>query len=244
MKQLLFVTILLCATTGLAFGQANNKAAQELDKVTETFRAAYLRRDAEALASMLADDFLIVSSPYNQGMDKTQFLAGLKRPMSSPQKWEAYEYSETVRHYYGDTAVAFMVATLKGINPNNEPYTSRSRLTATSIKQQGRWQIAAIHMTPIPIERVAAKVDPKVYDAYVGQYQFPGAVVTVSREGDKLFWQAAGAVKNELIPANETTFYLKDSLTQNVMVKDETGKVTHVKQILSDGRAASFKKIK
>ena len=246
MKHTLLLTLMIIASATLSFAQADNsKAIQEIDKLTETFRAAYFRRDTEVLNPLLAEDFLIVSNPATPGVNKTLFLAGLKRPLVSPQRWDSYEFSEVVKHAYGDAVIVFSVVTQKGMNPNNEPYTSRWRATTTAVKRQDSWQIAAIHLSSIPRERVAAKVDPKVFDAYVGQYQFPSAVITVAREGDKLFWQASTSTsKLELIPANDTTFYLPNSQTQNLFVKDESGKVTHVKQILSDGNDASFKKIK
>jgi ketosteroid isomerase-like protein len=240
------VTMILSLLAATAFAQTpDNKTEQEVEKVTEAFRVAYLHRDADAIAQMLTDDFLIVSNPAVPGVDKTRYLAGLKQPLPSPQRWDSYEFSEIVRHYYGDTLVTFTVATLKGINPNNEPFTSRARFTTTSVKRQGRWQIVAIHGSPIPIERAAAKVDPKLFDAYAGQYQFPSSVITVTREGDKLFWQSSTATtKVELIPASETAFFVRGSQNQNIFVKDETGQVAHIKQVLVDGREARFKKIK
>src|SRR5688572_16952534 len=37
----------------------------------------------------------------------------------------------------------------------------------------------------VPVERVVVKVDPKIYDAYVGEYEVePGVVIAVTREGD------------------------------------------------------------
>ncbi len=248
--QALTLVVFLCALASLAFGQGNTKSVdpkteQEIEKVSEAFRVAFLRRDADALAPMLTEDFLIINNPAVPGQDKAQYLAGIKRPLPSPQRWDSYEFSEVVRHYYGDALVTVLVGTLKGIAPNNEPFTSRTRFTSVAVKQQGRWQIAVIHGAPIPVERTAAKVDPKVFDAYAGQYQFPNAVVTVTREGDKLVWQSSATTnKVELIPASETTFFVRGSQVHNVFVKDGSGHVTHIKQILLDGRETSFKKIK
>src|SRR5262249_16748412 len=37
----------------------------------------------------------------------------------------------------------------------------------------------------IPRERVAIKIDPKILDAYVGQYEFPTTfIITITKEGD------------------------------------------------------------
>ena len=48
----------------------------------------------------------------------------------------------------------------------------------------------------MPVERKAIKIDPAIFDAYVGEYQLtPTLVLTVSREGDKLMAQATGQPK-------------------------------------------------
>jgi hypothetical protein len=62
---------------------------------------------------------------------------------------------------------------------------------------------------PKPPDPVVIKVDPKIYDAYLGQYEFDAtSVVTVSRLGDKLFVEAGGQ-RVELLPISETTFFPK-----------------------------------
>jgi hypothetical protein len=88
----------------------------------------------------------------------------------------------------------------------------------------------AHHETPIPnARRVAAKVDPKVFDAYVGEYQItPNYIVKVKREGDKLMDQWPGdAVYTEDVPVSESTFVAKGELGEVIYVKDDTGKVSH-----------------
>ena len=50
------------------------------------------------------------------------------------------------------------------------------------------------------------KIDPAIYDAYTGQYEGGFGVVTITREGDKLFAQPTGQSKEELIPQSETRF--------------------------------------
>jgi len=88
----------------------------------------------------------------------------------------------------------------------------------------------------IPRQREVAKVDPKIYDAYVGKYQLaPTFALTVTREGDKLFAQATGQGKNEIFPESETKFFLRAVDAQISFVKDESGKVTHL--ILHQGGA-------
>jgi CubicO group peptidase (beta-lactamase class C family) len=75
--------------------------------------------------------------------------------------------------------------------------------------------------------RVAAKVDTKIYDAYVGEYEFgPNRLITITREGDRLFAQRAGGPRDEILPENEMTFFLTVADVQLSFVKDDAGKVT------------------
>ena len=79
-----------------------------------------------------------------------------------------------------------------------------------------------------PRSRVVAKVDPKLYDEYVGKYELsPTFALTVTREGDRLITQATGQGKVEVFPESETDFFLKVTDAQITFVKED-GKVTHL----------------
>jgi CubicO group peptidase (beta-lactamase class C family) len=96
----------------------------------------------------------------------------------------------------------------------------------------------------LPVERVVVKVDPKIYDAYVGEYELgPGFVLTVTREGDRLMMQATGQGKAEAFPASETNFFFKVVRADITFVKDAAGLVTHL-VLNQNGRQVNAKKIK
>jgi hypothetical protein len=80
----------------------------------------------------------------------------------------------------------------------------------------------------IPAERTVAKIDPAVFDAYVGKYELaPTFVITVTREGNSLMTQATGQGKFEVFPESETTFFAKVAQITITFVKGPDGKVTH-----------------
>ncbi|MCA1617995.1 MAG: serine hydrolase [Acidobacteria bacterium] len=96
----------------------------------------------------------------------------------------------------------------------------------------------------LPVERVAVKVDPKVYDAYVGEYELePGFVLTITREGDRLMMQATGQGKAEAFPASETNFFFKVVRADITFFKDAGGRVTHL-VLNQGGRQMNAKKVK
>ncbi len=98
----------------------------------------------------------------------------------------------------------------------------------------------------IPV-RTIARVDPRVFDAYVGQYQpNPSVVLTVTREGDKLMMQqGSSAEKRELLPESEANFFTNENrLLTYSFVKDEKGQVTHLALQTAGREIARATKIK
>lgn len=94
------------------------------------------------------------------------------------------------------------------------------------------------------LENPTGKVDPAIYDAYVGQYElWSGFVITITREGDKLMEQATGQPKFELFPESETKFFLRVVDAQVTFVKDEKGQVTGI-VLRQNGQDVPGKKIK
>jgi len=93
-----------------------------------------------------------------------------------------------------------------------------------------------------PASRTEVKVDPKIFDAYVGQYQLgPNFIITITKEGDRLMIQATGQPKFDLFPESESKYFLKVVDAQITFEKDETGKVTRL--ILHQGGDQPAKKI-
>jgi tetratricopeptide (TPR) repeat protein len=94
------------------------------------------------------------------------------------------------------------------------------------------------------LEQGPVKVDPAIFDAYVGEYELaPGFVLRVYREGEKFMTQATGQGPVEILATSETTFSPKTFPGKLTFVKDPDGKVTSM--ILSqNGRDVNGKKIK
>jgi CubicO group peptidase (beta-lactamase class C family) len=61
-----------------------------------------------------------------------------------------------------------------------------------------------------PKEHKEIDVDPKLFDGYVGRYQLaPNFIISVTREGDRLFAQATNQAKLEIFPEGERDFFYK-----------------------------------
>ncbi len=58
--------------------------------------------------------------------------------------------------------------------------------------------------------RTEVKVDPVVFDRYVGQYQLaPSAILTVTRDGSQFFVQLTGQPRFDIFAESEKKFFLK-----------------------------------
>ena len=97
-----------------------------------------------------------------------------------------------------------------------------------------------------PKERVVAaiKIDSKILDIYVGQYEFPMFVLNVTKEGDRLMAQpSSGGPKAELIPESETKFFIREEEGSQFVFASDGSKVTHIEATLR-GQQFKGKKIK
>jgi CubicO group peptidase (beta-lactamase class C family) len=80
-----------------------------------------------------------------------------------------------------------------------------------------------------PTERVLAKVDPKIFDGYVGSYRLaPTIVETVTRNGEKLYVQLTGQDKLEMFPRSDREFFLKEVDAQLTFEAGADGKATQL----------------
>jgi CubicO group peptidase (beta-lactamase class C family) len=69
-------------------------------------------------------------------------------------------------------------------------------------------------------------ISTELYEDYVGKYEYPGgAILTVTREGNKLFAQLTGQSRFEIFPKSENVFFWKVVEAQIKFVRDESGKV-------------------
>ncbi len=97
---------------------------------------------------------------------------------------------------------------------------------------------------PFPAERKEIKLDPALYDRYVGEYELaPGFSVVITKEDGKLMGQATGQPKVELFPEAETKFFLKVVDGQVEFVKDDSGEIAGL-ILVQGGQRLPGKKIK
>jgi ketosteroid isomerase-like protein len=199
---------------------------QELKEITQKRVDAESSRDLAYLGRVYADELSIVSTE-GRISSKEVTLENMKRTPESIKR--SFSVEQVRVRVVGDTAIVTGIRNI-GVQIGNQEQKNKVRFTDTYARRQGSWQLLASHSSRIPSERQAARVDPKNYDAYVGEYEIgPGLIFTVTRDGDRLMTQTSGLPDRvELLPESETTFFYRGTNGSVIFHKDTTGKVTHV----------------
>jgi hypothetical protein len=123
-------------------------------------------------------------------------------------------------------------------------HNADGRTTELVLHQNGMDQTAKKISNQPPQERQAIKLDAKVYDAYVGEYELaPGAVFTVRKEGERLMARLTGQTFLELFPESETEFFYRVVDAQITFVKDAQGRVIEL-VLHQGGRDSRAKRIR
>ncbi|HKA18500.1 MAG TPA: DUF4440 domain-containing protein [Blastocatellia bacterium] len=99
-------------------------------------------------------------------------------------------------------------------------------VTDTYFKRNGQWQMVASHISVLPSERKSVLVNAKRLESIVGEYELsPGNTYTITIEGNKLMGQRSGRAKEELLAADEHTFFPRGSVRgEKVFVQDDSGR--------------------
>jgi len=98
-------------------------------------------------------------------------------------------------------------------------------VTDTYFKRNGQWQMVSSHIAVLPSERKSVSVNPKRLESIVGEYELsPGNTYTITIDENKLMGQRSGRAKEELLAADEHTFFPKGSVRgEKVFVQDASG---------------------
>ena len=120
----------------------------ELQGVMECWSAAELRGDTASLGEILADDFVGVG-PRGFTLTKEQWL---ERHESGKLRYESSGLDEVAPRLYGDAAVAVCRQSAEGVYEDENgrfDLHDQFRATLVFVRQQGRWLLAGLHLSPI-----------------------------------------------------------------------------------------------
>jgi len=152
MKHLHLIFLLTIAAASIAPAQSAYKATptqgnveNQLIELERQLSDALVKQDAAVLDRLWSND-LIFTFPNGKMSTKAERLAGQK---PSDQSSQSTNTNDRVKVYlYGNTAVVTVLSTWKGKTGTQE-YSDQYQATHVWVKQQGRWQLVAAHVSQV-----------------------------------------------------------------------------------------------
>jgi ketosteroid isomerase-like protein len=117
---------------------------QEIARLVSTWTTAELRGDIPFLETMLANDFIGIG-PLGFMLTKQEWLA---RHQSGDLKYQSLDLDEVTMRIYNEAAVLIGRQTQAATYRGNS-ITAQLRTTLVLVQQQGQWQLASLHFSPI-----------------------------------------------------------------------------------------------
>ena len=136
------LSIALLAPSGAAAAAGGPGEDDAVKKAHKQWTTGLTKRDAAAVDGVLMDGYTMVD-PGGRQNEKKFIVDGLK---GGQLKLESVDVAEMTVRVIGSTAIVTSAQTLKGTYDDNE-ISGRYRVTDVLVKQDGKWKIAAGHMT-------------------------------------------------------------------------------------------------
>jgi Domain of unknown function (DUF3471) len=243
-QRILQVAILSLAGVGFTArpgrAQADAAVTPQAQQVIEFMRErkhAYERLDASAWGIHVAEQCSFIQAG-GRALGKSQFIAEMV-------PFVGYTFSAVVSDVraaeFGDAII--LTYREKEIRDYGAQRTENTYIdTETYARPKGEWQLIVFTENSLPVEPPAVKLDPQIYDKYVGTYEVnPKATFTVTRAGNRLMGQYAGEEKFELLPASRSDFFAHGDDAVYAFVWDRSGRVVgHIYR--ADGAEIKYKK--
>lgn len=234
MRILITVAVILLVTTGAIAQSHDNvskdaKVKEEIQKLFADLNTAITKKDRATLEQLYAEEFQFVR-PSGAMATKSAHIDGI---MSNDPTSSMPVPAPVIERLivYGDVV----------ISRGNVRSTA---VTSIFVKKDGRWQLLQAQGTRLAPERNPIKLNPQLLDSFLGRYEFgPGAVATVTKEGEALKWRGGNRMPVTLVPLSETHFFARESETEITFLKNEKGQVTDVVLRLGACQDSKAKKI-
>ena len=229
-----FVSTVLILLSLSFVALAQTPSQSKADAATEKELVAIAQELFDAVAvgnkapweKYLADDMIYTDENW-QILTKKDLVEGLK-PL--PKGYSGTIRMASVQSRINGDAAVLSYRLLEEETVFGQKLTPTYLETDTYFKLNGRWQLIASHVIVMPSERKAMTIRPEQINSIVGEYELtPGVNYTITREDEKLIGQRTGRAKEELLPADDNTFFRKGTIRgEKVFLRDAGGRVTEM----------------
>jgi len=195
---------------------------EELVRRTQQLMDAVVPGDKTPWKQYFADDALVFDEK-GRKMDKVALVNDVS-PMPKGYSGEIKVVRPESRIIGGTAVLSYdsdEVETIFG-----QRLTARYHSTDTWMYRNGQWQIIASQVLRYYEDPAIGDSDPKKLDLYVGAYELaPGVNMTVTKEGDHLFAERTGRLREQLLPETEGLFFRKNVEGRRLFHLGPNGKV-------------------
>lgn len=122
-----------------------HESKHEIDQLEETWKDAIIHRNAQAMDTLLADDYIAISANGTL-QSKDQALQNLK---SGKMQFKSIDFSDRKVRFYGQTALVTSRAEVSGITPEGD-ISGSYRFTRVYVHNSpGGWKIVSFEASRI-----------------------------------------------------------------------------------------------
>jgi ketosteroid isomerase-like protein len=146
-RTALLWTALLCAPLALAADDpaARSKEVAELSRLSDAWDKAIVRKDRDAVANNMAEDFRIIDGK-GDIQDKPAFVADILDPRLTIDPYTVEDFEVRL---YGDTALLSGRTHMTG-SFDGERFDSNYRYIDIYVRRGGAWKIVSVQITRFP----------------------------------------------------------------------------------------------
>ena len=129
---------------------ATSSVDRNAEGALHTLRAvaiAYLKGDGAALADLLTEDYTLTNATGEITMRQDE----IENAKSGAVRYQVFENLEMKARLYGDSAVVLGLTRVKG-QAGLDFFDAEFQFTDTLVWQQGRWRLAATHVSRLKSE--------------------------------------------------------------------------------------------
>ena len=141
MKDRAFLSLLVLLIPALLHAQGSEEVKSVLEAERQ-LALAYQRSDAEGIARGVMDDYTLINSRGKLGGRADDIAEAQKKDPA----YEIFENSDMKARVHGTTAIITGFTRTKGVS-DGKSFDARFLFTDTFIKDEGRWRLAAGHVT-------------------------------------------------------------------------------------------------
>jgi ketosteroid isomerase-like protein len=144
---MLVIAILVSLLPSALAQQISGNPPKDLLAAEDQLQKALVKGDTETLSTLLTDDYLR-TPPTTPNTTKAQYFEAIH---SGAIKYLSFETKEATYRTYGITVIVNSVTAIR-VSVNGQQRDEVLRLINVWVKQDGRWQLAAVQGNPMPTQ--------------------------------------------------------------------------------------------